>query len=173
MKSSAWVFYWCLVAFVLGALFFRTCGPNAPAPEPIIQRDTIVIRDTIRPPIPEPQVRTVVRYDAVRLPAKPVERSAATEPTTYPDTVAIVENTVVLPITEVEYKTDDYRAVVEGYNPRLVSIELYPQTTLINTTVTKYKRPKWAVTVGPGVGYGPKGVQPYVGVSVGFVIWSR
>jgi hypothetical protein len=83
------------------------------------------------------------------------------------------ENGVIIPITRNTYKTEDYTAVVEGYRPRLISMELYPKTTTITNTITKIRSPRWALTVGPGVGYGPKGVQPYIGITVGFVLWSR
>lgn len=165
------------VAFIIGALFFRTCSPNATPPEPTIQRDTVIIRDTIRPPVPKPEVITVVRYDTVRPQAKPVEGVTPDLATvTLPeDTIPRItpENDVIIPITQNTYKTEDYTAVVEGYRPRLVSIELYPKTTTITNTITKTRSPRWALTAGPGIGYGPNGVQPYVGVTVGFVLWSK
>lgn len=149
-----------IVGLLAGAIFARSCIRLDPIIVPDIVRDTVIIRDTIWPPIPEPEVRLLVRYDTVWLPTL-----AQVTPT---DTIK-----AIVPITESEYKTDDYRAIVEGYNARLVSMELFPQTTTITNTVTKYKRPVWAVTVGPGVGYGPKGIQPYVGVTAGVVLWSR
>lgn len=176
MKQGTYIVL-LIVAFILGALFFRTCSPNAKPPEPTIQRDTVVIRDTIRPPVPKPEVITVVRYDTVRPQAKPVEGvTPALATVTLPeDTIPRItpENDVIIPITQNTYKTEDYTAIVEGYRPRLVSIELYPKTTTITNTITKTRSPRWALTVGPGVGYGPNGVQPYVGVTVGFVLWSK
>ena len=71
------------------------------------------------------------------------------------------------------YRTDDYAAVVEGYRPRLVSSELYPKITTVTNTITNTRSPRWALTVGPGVGYGPGGIRPYIGVNVGIVLWSR
>ena len=176
MKQGTYIVL-LIVAFILGALFFRTCSPKAAPPEPTIQRDTVVIRDTIRPPVPKPEVITVVRYDTVRPQAKPIEGvTPALATVTLPeDTIPRItpENDVIIPITQNTYKTEDYTAVVEGYRPRLVSIELYPKTTTITNTITKTRSPRWALTVGPGVGYGPNGVQPYVGVTVGFVLWSK
>lgn len=171
----------CFICFLLAAVCFmvayRGCSPNATPPEPTIQRDTVVIRDTIRPPVPKPEVITVVRYDTVRPQAKPVEGVTPDLATvTFPeDTIPRItpENDVIIPITQNTYKTEDYTAVVEGYRPRLVSIELYPKTTIITNTITKTRSPRWALIVGPGVGYGPNGVQPYVGVTVGFVLWSK
>jgi hypothetical protein len=155
-------------------LFFRTCSPNATPPEPAIQRDTVVIRDTLRPSVPKPEVITVVRYDTIRLQIRPVEDITTTRTTIAipEDTIPQItsENDVIIPITRNTYKTEDYTAVVEGYKPRLASIELYPKTTTITNTITKTRSPRWALTVGPGVGYGPNGVQPYIGVTVGFVL---
>lgn len=126
-----------------------------------VRTDTVTIRDTIREPIPVPVVRTVVHYDTVRV-ALPVADSL-------PEDSAAV----VLPIERKTYETEDYRAVVEGYKPSLVEMEIYRQSTTITNTVMQPKRPRWALTVGPGIGYGPHGVQPYVGASFGFVLWSK
>lgn len=148
-----------VVASILGAFSFRTCSPNATLPEPTIQRDTVVIRDTIRTQ------------------AKPVEGVTPDLATvTLPeDTIPRItpENDVIIPIIQNTYKTEDYTAVVEGYRPRLVSIELYPKTTTITNTITKTRSSRWALTVGPGIGYGPNDVQPYVGVTLGFVLLSK
>jgi hypothetical protein len=137
----------------------------------------VVISDTIRPPVPKPEIIRVVRYDTVRLQAKPVEdvTPALTTVTLPEDTIPRItpENDVIIPIAQNTYKTEDYTAIVEGYRPRLVSIELYPKTTTITNTVTETNSPRWALTVGPGVGYGPNGVQPYIGITLGFVLWSK
>lgn len=176
MKQGTYIVL-LVVAFILGALFFRTCSPNATPLETTIQRDTVVIRDTIWPPVPKPEVITAVRYDTVRPQAKPVE-GVTTDLVTLilpKDMIPRItpENDVIIPITQNTYKTEDYTAVVEGYRPRLVSIELYPKTTTITNKITNTRSPRWALTVGPGIGYGPNGVQPYVGVTVGFVLWSK
>lgn len=150
-----------LLAAICFLLAYQECSNKvSPPPETLIQRDTVVIRDTVRPPVPAPQVITVVRYDTVRPQTKPVDDAK-------PDTA------VVIPITRNTYTTDDYSAVVEGYKPRLVSMEVYSKSVTVTNTVTNTRSPRWALTVGPGVGYGPGGFQPYIGVSVGFVLWSK
>lgn len=178
MKSVIpWIFWALLLGIVIGCICMRLCVNSSPLPEPTIQRDTVVIRDTIRLPVPKPEVITVVRYDTVRPQAKPVEdvTPALATVALSEDTIPRItpENDVIIPITQNTYKTEDYTAVVEGYRPRLVSIELYPKTMTITNTITKIRSPRWALTVGSGVGYGPNGVQPYVGVTVGFVLWSK
>jgi len=177
MKQGTYIVL--LVVAFMGALLFRTCSPNATPHESTIQRDTIVIRDTIHPPLPKPEVNTVVRYDTVRPQAKPIEGvTPALAIVTLPeDTIPRItpENGIIIPITQKTYKTEDYKAVIEGYKPNLLSIELYQKNTFITNTVTntKYKSPRWVISVGPGVGYGPKGIEPYIGINAGFVLWGK
>jgi hypothetical protein len=113
--------------------------------------DTVIIRDTLCVPVPEPHVVTVVRRDTIR------------------DSIPYItpEGEAVVPIVRKTYVTEDYKATIEGYRPELVSLELYPKT------VTITKSPKWALTAGAGVGYGRNGVQPYIGLSLGFVLWKK
>jgi len=164
-------------AFGLGALSFRACNPGAAPQEPTVRRDTVIVRDTIRLPAPKPVVVTVVRYDTLRVQTAPVDdiTPPVATVTTPRDTMPQItpENDIIVPITRNVYRTDDYAAVVEGYRPRLVSIELYPKITTVTNTITNTRSPRWALTVGPGVGYGPGGIRPYIGVNVGIVLWSR
>jgi hypothetical protein len=77
---------------------------------------------------------------------------------------------VDLPIEEREYKSEEYRAIVGGYQPYLKSIEVYPLTKFVNSTETITKRKRWGVSIGVQGGYGitPVGMQPYAGVGVTF-----
>lgn len=167
-----------LIGFVAGlaAVFgltwaVRSCDRRATPGADEIRRDTVIVYDTIRPPIPEPIIRTVVRYDTLRPQDKPV---GDTIPPLTADTLpGDTTPSVIVSIERKVYETEDYRATVEGFRPQLVSMEIYRKTSTITNTVTAKTRPRWALTLGPGVGYGPKGVQPYVGVSFGFVLWSK
>ena len=71
---------------------------------------------------------------------------------------------VELPITERTYLDEQYKIVIEGYNPVLQSVELYPRTVYVTTT-EKAKESRFAVVVGvqTGAGWTPKGFQPYAG----------
>lgn len=71
---------------------------------------------------------------------------------------------VEVPIEQRTYEGENYRAVVQGFRPELVSIDIRQQTV----TVTEYKRKWWSVTIGPQLGYGftPAGWQPYAGIGI-------
>lgn len=122
-----------------------------------VERDTIVVRDTIVQYYPQEVARVVVRTERVEV---PIVRY---------DTIREVAE-VELPIEEREYKSEEYRAVVGGYNPYLKSIEVYPRTAYITTTETITKRKHWGVSLGVQGGYGitPHGMQPYAGVGISF-----
>jgi hypothetical protein len=77
---------------------------------------------------------------------------------------------VELPIIERTYLDEQYKITIEGYNPVLKSIEVYPRTAYITTTETITKRKRWGVSLGVQGGYGitPQGMQPYAGVGISF-----
>lgn len=152
-----------LIIFVggcIGSFFFgRATIKDTSIVSTKVQRDTIIVRDTLRESYPVEVEREVVRTEYKYLTR--VER----------DTITLRDTILVeIPIEEREYKGKDYRAVVGGYNPYLKSIEVYPTTKYINTTETIKKRKRWGFGVGVQGGYGftPKGWQPYVGVGVSF-----
>ncbi len=74
-----------------------------------------------------------------------------------------------LPVVQREYGDSTYRAWVSGVDPRLDSIKVYPRREVVTI---KYEPKRWHI--GPTVGYGitPRGVQPYVGVSVTYSLIS-
>ncbi len=155
-----------LAGGAIGAWLFGSCGNYAPETTTTVTvRDTIIVRDTVRAEVPVPRVVEVVRYDTIHPSPCPLSNGEGVV-----DTPAIT-----IPIEQKEYVTADYRAVVEGYRPRLVDMEIYRQMQIIsdNTTTTITKNPRWAVTLGVGAGWTPQGLQPYVGATFGYVIWSR
>lgn len=155
-----------LIGFLVGALvgnlaIFRGCSSvdtnQTIQSDTIRNSDTIIIRDTIRIKEPKPCYVEVVRTD----------------------TIAQID-TVTIPIERKTYQNEDYKAVIQGYKPDLISMDIYKKTTFIrdtiqiNNTITRMKRPRWVISVGPGVGYGPKGLEPtYLNIIVGYVIWSK
>lgn len=113
---------------------------------------------------------TVTRVDTVRY-DKPVPVFVrSTDTLVVHDTILIKEQKV--------FKDSTYTAWVSGYQPNLDSIEVYPKTvtnyitTEVTKTVTKIKKPKWVISVGGGVGYNGK-IEPYVGLSAGYVLFSK
>lgn len=143
----------CLV----GAFFLGRATKRVDPISTTIERDTIVVRDTILEYFPQEVERVVVRTMRVEVPI--IVRD------TIRDTVW-----VELPIEEREYKGEEYRAIIGGYNPYLKSIEVYPRTSYITATETIKERKRWGVSLGVQGGYGitPKGWQPYAGVGVSF-----
>lgn len=118
--------------------------------------DTLVVRDTIRDTVPVTVERLLVRTDTVWL------RAAA-------DTVMVE---VEVPVERKIYETDDYRAVVEGFRPRLAEIEIYRNTLYIKESSVmsprkQRERPRrWGIGVQAGYGLTPDGISPYVGVGI-------
>ena len=88
---------------------------------------------------------------------------------------------VPIPIEQKVYLTKDYRAVIEGYKANLLSLEIYREqkhtfdSILVNqsTTITKYKRPRLTLSIGPGIGYDGRKLSPFIGIHAGWVIWSK
>lgn len=174
-----------VIGFVAGMAVQRKYRPCVELPVVNITRDTVVVRDTIRPGVATPRKSIITRVDTVRLQINPndhkYERVDTIKRQAKPDTARGVsvgpDGSILIPLSQVEYKTDDYRAVVEGYKPRLVDIELYPKVTRITETVTKLKTPppkRWALTIGPGVGYGPdRTLRPFIGATVGLIVIGK
>lgn len=146
-----------VLALVVGSFFFGRATKDTSIVSTKIERDTIIVRDTIREYYPQEVVRTIVRTERVEV---PIIR--------YDTIREVIE--VEIPIEEKEYKSNEYYAIVEGFNPRLKSIEVYPRTAYITTTETIKERKRWGVSLGVQGGYGftPKGWQPYAGVGISF-----
>lgn len=150
-----------IVSFVVGGLMVRGWYGRVNNATGIMQRDTIFVIDTFRTPIPPPQFVEIVKYERI-----PVEELALQFDTMGQYSPPYIE----LPIEEKVYQTDDYRATVRGFRPELTEMEIYRRTNYVTNTVKK--NPRWSITAGAGFGYSPAGFQPYIGISVGFVLWS-
>lgn len=149
-----WIPY--IIIAVLLCLVFRQCNHSAVRTERYV--DTVIVRETVRDTILIPQKVYIARIDTVFLP------SAG-------DTVY---REVVVPIERKEYRTDDYFAVVEGFRPRLLEMEIYPQTKYITMTEvnTVKKNPKIGVGIQAGYGYNGQRIAPYIGVGVQYNIFT-
>ena len=114
------------------------------------------IRDTIIPP---PEVEHHVRVDTVLLPVS-MEDPDVDIDSTLPDSMP-----VIIPIMEREYRTDDYRILINGYNPELKSVELY-RPTMLGTIKQRNKR--WGIGLSAGYGIGSGGFSPVLAVTINY-----
>lgn len=155
------------VGCVVGSFFFgRATIKDTTIVSTKIERDTIIVRDTIREYFPREFSSKHIRTENAFL-----RLALGMQLIMLRDTVTEVDSVFVeVPMEEREYKSDEYYAVVGGYNPYLKSIEVYPRTVYINSTESVKKRKHWGVSLGVQGGYGftPKGWQPYAGVGVSF-----
>ena len=152
-----------ILIFLAGLLFALCCyfsfsvGQSHPKIETIkIERDTIFVRDTIT--IKEPVEKIKWKDKLVYVPVV--------------DTLTIYQNDTVylaLQKEKVEYKGEDYRAVVSGVFPKLEEISVYPKTTYITEKQTELVKKHWNfnITAGPGVFYNGK-INYGLGVVFGF-----
>ena len=156
-KLIAILFGIIFVGCVVGAFFFGRATKVVEEVDTRIERDTIIVRDTIRQYYPKEVERVVIRTERVEV---PIVRCDTIRDTMWVD----------VPIEAREYKSEEYYAIVEGYSPMLKYIEVYPRTAYITTTETIKERKRWGVSLGVQGGYGftPKGWQPYAGVGVSF-----
>lgn len=145
------------VAFIVASFFAGRLSIRPPEAQIVEIHDTTTIITTVRDTVREVITRTIVRVDTVRL---------ATADTTARDDSANVE----LPIEQITVKGEHYTAVIEGFRPSLVDMQIDIPTQYVTTMKTETVRRRWSLTVGPqiGAGYGIGGFTPYVGVGFTF-----
>lgn len=179
MKQLPWILVGLLSAALLFSLFFRGCAsPQSGQGDTVwlpVRVDTI--RDTaVAPPVSERPAGT----DTARLPVYRPQKPSGTAsiPDSIADTVTVVSDSlstgkdsvdVIIPLTEKEYRTDDYRIVISGYRPQLVSAEFYrrTQTGVVNAPAPKKKR--WGIGLSAGYGIGLSGkTEPFLGVTLNY-----
>ena len=131
---------------------YRHGGKRVAAPV----SDTIIVRDTLRDSIPYPVAETVLMEMPEPFPVYVTQGGDTVRDTIY----------VPVPITQKEYRTDDYRAWVSGYRPSLDSVWVYPETKII-----REKPRRWGIGVTAGYGIGRNGLSPYVGIGGYWRIW--
>lgn len=153
---------------VLGYMLFRgKSQPQEASPSVRCDTDTFVVRDTIYIYTPAATAERPLRRDTVSLPTTSHEHIAATTDDT-------TSAHVVIPITQRVYADTSYRAVVSGFRPSLDTLEIYSTTRTVTHTVTRTVTKNnglFGVGVQAGVGFTPKGVQPYIGVGVHISLW--
>lgn len=150
MKSLPWILVGVLaVAALWGWFRLREKQP------PVHLRDTLIVRDTVRDSVPKPMLVRFDHYDTFPIYIRDV------------DTLRLRDSIYIpVPIERREYRTDDYRAVISGWHPRLELMEVYRQT---QTIIATPKAKRWGLGVQAGVGY-PQGW--YVGIGVSYDLWQ-
>ncbi len=153
----------CSVSYAFGIL----AGRKSVRPEIIERHDTTIIRQPIRVSAPEPVSRLDLRF--ILLPV-----------VVPPDSVDVHPgDTLAVPVMEemVSYENEDYRAVVAGIRPRLVSLDVWPKTiyatsgskTVVAPDVRK-PRISFGLTAGPGVFWDGSAIRPGLGATAGLTV---
>lgn len=107
--------------------------------------DTIVVHDTTKVYLPQIVERKSISTQLARLPKFVwVDLPEGTNP----DSVE-----VAVPMERVVYEEPEFRAVIEGYNPRLVEIDVYPKLTTITQNIPA-KHQGWDFGIGPTICWG-------------------
>ena len=144
-----------IVAFICGlwlCLLITRCT-NKAATEPTL-RDTIV--DTIKVVKPIAKDSVITRYKVVN-----VERVKDTTIVNEVSEVVFDTIRIRLPIESKHYTAESYDAWVSGYEPQLDSIKVYQREV-------QTKQSRWSIGLQGGVGMTPRGVQPYIGIGIGY-----
>lgn len=153
----------CSVSWLIG---LRT-GRKSVQPEIVERHDTTIIRQPIHVSAPEPVSRLDLRF--VLLPVVVPPDSVGVHPG---DTLAVSVMEEM-----VSYENEDYRAVVAGIRPRLVSLDVWPKTiyatseskTVLAPDVRK-PRISFGLTAGPGVFWDGSAIRPGLGATAGLTV---
>lgn len=188
MKQLPWILVGLLAATLVFTVFFRGCSDS--------ERDTsdtvwLPVRiDTLKDSLIQATVsEKPAGADTARLPVyRPSENTDGSD--TGKDTVRVLSDSlsveklpsvpdstasiadsadVIIPITEKEYRTDNYRIVVSGYRPELRSVELYNRTQTAVVTPAEAKKKRWGIglSIGYGLSLSGRG-EPFVGVTLNY-----
>jgi hypothetical protein len=165
-----------LVFFALGALcgFFFGKGIYQPTYDEKVDKDTVIVHDTVPDINPVPKDSATVKYVTRFLPV--FKRDTVDH---FLEVTQMVHDTVEVqvPITSKHYQSKDYDAWVSGYEPSLDSIKVYQRTEYITETIEKTiksKRKPWGIGFHVGYGYDfqSKTAAPFVGVGISYDIIS-
>ena len=152
--------------------FVETHQPPAPKVDTLYLPDTTkLIKEkpvrtvTAKLPVRKPKIENCdnkLADSAIFLQNRPVDSTNLS--VSSPDSLAVQDSVDVdIPIVQRTYEGEHYRAVVQGYQPELVSIDIkMPEIA----APPQAKQQWWSITIGFQVGYGftPKGWLPYAGI---------
>lgn len=167
-KYKSWLIT-IAVGIILGLVLSWVFRGKPAEPSVKIERDTIVMYDTIPSLLPKPKDSVLVKWVTVSL---PIERPVYAS---HPPNDSLRIDTIVaeLPITQKHYQEENYQAWVSGYMPNLDSIEVYQKTSTITETITitQQERMKhWGLGFTGGCNYkiNDKEAEPYAGLEVSY-----
>lgn len=142
----------CLLCFLAGR-----CTKKAEV-EFVCKTDTFIRVDTLMERVPYPVYETVIQTIPELFPVYiTLEGDTVREPIFVP-----------MPVTQKEYKTDDYHAWVSGHNPSLDSIDVFRKAMYITK---RQPARRWGIGITAGYGIGKHGLSPYIGVGGFYRIW--
>ena len=163
MSNKRRLLYCALVAVVLLAALaiYNRCSSRAEVVK--VERDTVVIHDTVPYYHPAPKDSAIVKYVTRYLPV--VKNDTINH---FVEVSKMIHDTVEVqvPITSKHYGSKDYDAWVSGYEPSLDSIKVYQRTEYITERVTISKPPnKWELDLIGGLDYNTtrQDFTPYAG----------
>jgi hypothetical protein len=137
-----------VVCIILG-LWVSHCA-RKPVETVKVERDTVVVYDTITDVAPKAKDSVVTKWVTRYLPTRPdtIHHYAEVGKMIH-DTMA-----VEVPITSKHYNSPEYDAWVSGYEPSLDSIKVYREAQYITERVTISKPPnKWELDAVAGLDY--------------------
>lgn len=165
--SAARTLFIIIVVVLISQAVCLLVGRRLRTSEPEIIRDTTTLTLVVHDTIEVVKWKERVRVDTLLL--EVVKDSLTTDTdTTISNKGNVADSALVaVPISQVTCEGENYTAVIEGFRPRLVSIDIIQQTQYIETTKTIPPK-KWSfgLTLGAsaGVFYTPKGIQPGAGL---------
>ena len=140
-----------------------------------IERDTVIVTDTIAQYYPKPvsveKVRTEYKWMTRVVTENVGEEKIPQDSVSFSARDSVL---VEVPIESKHYHANEYDAWVSGYMPSLDSIKVYQRSEYITERVTVSKPPnRFTVGIQGGYGYGFKSKQfePYVGLGIGIRIF--
>lgn len=143
------------VGILVGMMLGKSCSTKR---EPILPQ---IVRDTT----------WIVQIDT-HYKEKPVPYKVTVRDTLYVSNNTSNNTNGQMFIHEIkQYKDSVLTAQVSGINAHLDWYKVSIPTTVQTITNTVYKKPgKWSIGLQGGVGITPKGLQPYLGVGIGYKI---
>lgn len=135
-----------------------------------VQTDTLYISDTTKYTADQLKPEEPKKEQELKTDQEPKKDSILVQ---VRDTLWIHDTLYMsLPLETREYRRDEFYAVVAGYDPRLIHIEVYPKTMVISKTeTTTIKQSPWRYSLDVALNYGRMGsayLAPAIGAELGY-----